>query len=199
MDYVKLNDISNYQWYRHPNGMPILTDPVEPTKMIGQGTRGVYIRAMTWRGEEDYAFKLNWAMYKGIPRGAYGFTSTDTPVKHAEKFLSIIESTGDPGELPPWLDYEDIKIVPKPPPPDAKETLAWLDLVEKRYRRPMIYTSRYMWFKTAPSWTSQYKLAVANYTAATKTNSTSWLVRLVHVAILCQRGWMGAWSEVKRD
>lgn len=166
MEYVELRDISVYQWYRNPNGTPVLTDPVDPRKMRSQNVKGVYIRAMTWRGEEDYAFRLNWELYKGFPRGAYGFTSTDTPLAHADKFVKIIESTGDPGELPPWLDYEDVKITPKPPRPDERETLAWLTRVEQLYRRPMIYTSKVMWFTQPPAWTSSYQLAVANYTAA---------------------------------
>lgn len=144
--------------------------------MAACGVKGVYIRAMTWKGEEDHAFKLNWAMYKGFPRGAYGFTSTTTPLAHANKFVDIIEATGDPGELPPWMDYEDVKITPLPPRPDEKKTLTWLERVEKLYRRPMIYTSRVMWFTKAPAWTNEYKLAVANYTAALRpTMPAGWL------------------------
>lgn len=168
MDYVEVRDLSVYQWFRNPNGTPILTDPVDFSKMVGQGVKGVYIRAMTCRGEEDYAFRLNWELSKqaGLLRGAYGFTSPTSPATFADKFVKIVLSTGDPGELPPWLDYEDVKIVPKPPKPTATATRLWLDLVEKNYRRGMIYTSRYMWFTTPPSWTNEYKLAVANYTAA---------------------------------
>ena len=169
MDYVILNDISNYQWYRNPNGTPILTDPVDPSKMVAQGVKGVYIRAMTCRGEEDYSFRLNWELYKqvGLKRGAYGFTSPTTPLTFADRFVDIIDDTGDPGELPPWLDYEDVKIIPKPPRPTASATKAWLDRVELLYRRPMIYTSHVMWFDPiSPVWTNDYKLAVANYTNA---------------------------------
>ena len=169
MDYVELRDISVYQWFRNPNGTPILTDPVDFSKMVGQGVKGVYIRAMTCRGEEDHAFRLNWELAKqsGLKRGAYGFTSPTTPIGFANKFIDIVDATDDYGELPPWLDYEDVKIVPKPPRPTEKATKAWLDRVENMYRRPMIYTSHVMWFDpTPPVWTNNYLLAVANYTTA---------------------------------
>jgi GH25 family lysozyme M1 (1,4-beta-N-acetylmuramidase) len=169
MDYVELRDISVYQWFRNPNGTPILTDPVDFSKMVGQKVKGVYIRAMTCRGEEDYAFRLNWELAKqaGLLRGAYGFTSPTEPLTFANKFTKIILSTGDTGELPPWLDYEDVKIVPKPPRPTAAATRLWLDRVEQNYRRPMIYTSHVMWFDPIPpTWTNDYRLAVANYTTS---------------------------------
>lgn len=169
MTYVELRDISVYQWFRNPNGTPIITDPIDFLKMVAQNVKGIYIRAMTCKGEEDYAFRLNWELAKqaGLMRGAYGFSSPYTPITYANKFVKIIEATGDPGELPPWLDYEDVKIVPKPPRLSEAATFGWLDRVEQLYRKSMIYTSHVMWFDPKPpTRTNEFKLAVANYTTA---------------------------------
>jgi GH25 family lysozyme M1 (1,4-beta-N-acetylmuramidase) len=67
------------------------------------------------------------------------------------------------------MDYEDVKITPAPPRPDENETLIWLKYVEANYRKPVVYTSRIMWFqKLVPAITENFRLAVANYTAALK-------------------------------
>ena len=188
MEYVKGIDCSVYNWFRYDKtnaptpaqiGHPILTKPVDFTKMAAADIKFAYVRATTITGDPDYAFEENWQGLKdvGIARGAYGFANQKDPIGYARKMYEVVQATGDLGELPPALDFECRYIA-------AAKTyigkmifqacLDWLRHVEALDgRRPIIYTSYSMWFNPPPPWTSDYDLWVASYT--TKNAGPKWM------------------------
>ena len=197
MEYTKGVDLSKYQWFIYDKtnapvpaliGHPVLSKPVDFTKMAAAGIKFAYVRATTINGEPDYAFEENWQGLRdvGIARGAYGFANNKDPVGYARKMYEIVQDTGDLGELPPSLDFE-CRYITATKSYIGKMTWQacqdWLRHMESLDgRRPIIYTSYSMWFNPAPSWTSDYVLWVASYTAVN--NQPKWMPAGWHT------GWM---------
>jgi GH25 family lysozyme M1 (1,4-beta-N-acetylmuramidase) len=164
-------DLSRYQVILNGNQV---TKPINFDKLKAAGVKFAFVRATTIDGQRDWAFDNTWAGLKsvGIPRGAYGFANQDNPMGYAVNLHRVVSATGDLGELPPVLDFEYRYVsatksyIGKMTDKAAK---TWLDAVESLFgKRPIIYTSKSMWFNPAPSWTASYPLWVASYTTAVK-------------------------------
>lgn len=132
------------------------------------GYKFVYTKATesTTYTDDTLVPNVNGAGAVGIPIGAYHFYRLAAdPKTQADYFLSKIKDL--PLDLPPALDFEEQASIA--PVTVAKNLKIWLDTVEAGVgRKPIIYSSAYYWntYVGNPSWSSDYGLWVANYTAA---------------------------------
>jgi GH25 family lysozyme M1 (1,4-beta-N-acetylmuramidase) len=120
-------------------------------------------------GGQDRLFAQHWAEAKsaGLLRGGYHFLRQSTDAhQQVQAYLRALGN--DPGELPPILDIEDVKMT------DAASYAAaaqlWLHEVESQLHRwPIIYTGAWWWNPNMliggqyPDWAGGYRLWVASY------------------------------------
>ena len=126
----------------------------------------------------DERFVANWkkAREAGLLRGAYHYLDYARPARDQANFFADLLHD-DPGDLPPVVDYEQIR-------EDNNTALArsyLKDFVEQMVTRghnPIIYTSPGFWktYGEPSSYWYQFPLWIANYTsAAAPIISTPWL------------------------
>ncbi len=140
---------------------------VDWQRVAAAGIAFVFVKA-TQANFADPLFKSHWAGAKaaGILRGAYHFLEQRLDAaKQYNAFLKTIDN--DPGELPPVVDIEDMKMTDPALYTRISET--YLVELEKRMgRRPIIYTAAWYWTRMPvngrlPAWAPDYPLWVAQY------------------------------------
>jgi len=141
-------------------------------KVRATGQRFVFIKATEGDSYADPTFDDNWsgARAAGLLRGAYHFFRCNVDAKkQAAKYIAYVNSTKDPGELPPVLDLETHDGVGKDK--IIARAKIWIDLVEAEFgRKPIIYSGQYFlqdFFSVPgggpPPWTRDYPLWLAQY------------------------------------
>jgi lysozyme len=130
-------DIS--QWQNDPQTPQVM----DFTKARAAGADFVFIKASqaNWR---DRDFAINWPNAKaaGLIRGAYHFLTWNMSGELQAEFMWS-QIKGDPGELPPVVDYEWWGTTP----PNAEDYLRKFvgRIRQLSGKRPIIYTSAYFW------------------------------------------------------
>ena len=136
---------------------------IDFTKAYDEGAKFVFIKSSQalW-ADQDILFNWKSAKQAGLLRGAYHFLDwVADPRKQAQYAWSLIQ--GDPGELPPVVDFEYWQ----PPPANAFDKL-WNYVVEMERlsgKIPIIYTGAFFWFDwgtQADVW-KKYPLWIASY------------------------------------
>lgn len=157
---------------------------IDWNKVRGDGIRFMFAKATEGEGYVDPTFDDNWRGAKsvGILRGAYHFFHPGmNPVKQADKFVQIVKSTNDNGELPPVLDLEVTDNQANQTIIDRAKT--WLDRVQQSLgKQPIIYSSpgflKYNFSVPGggpPLWTKDYILWIANYGVSQPSMPPGWL------------------------
>lgn len=140
---------------------------VDWQRVRAAGVSYVFVKA-TQSTFMDPLFKQHWAGARqaGLLRSAYHFLVQETDgLKQSAAYLKALGD--DPGELPPVVDIEDLKMTN--PTLYAKISETYLLEIEKQLgRRPIIYTAAWYWTRMAingkyPAWAPNYPLWVAQY------------------------------------
>jgi lysozyme len=128
--------------------------------------RFAFIKATEGLSYSDPTFAGNWkgAGDAGLLRGAYAFFHPNQDAKaQAKRFVEIVRSQNDPGELPCSVDLEVTDGLPSKKIISGVKT--WLDEVEQALgRQPMIYSgvafleANFVENGTAPAWVQDYQL-----------------------------------------
>jgi lysozyme len=114
--------------------------------VAASGVSFAFIKATEGTGFNNRAFEEHWqgAKHAGVLRGAYHYfrPRLDSALQ-AQHFISSLR---DPGELPPVLDLETSDSMS--PSRVVAGAHAWLDQVQARFGRAIIYTSPAFWHST---------------------------------------------------
>ncbi len=134
-------------------------------KVRATGQRFTFVKATEGESYTDPTFEDNWKGAKagGLLRGAYCFFHpSQDPKKQADRFVSVLQTLNDPGELPPVLDLEVTDGVAKDK--IISKAKAWLDATEQALGRKAIIYSGVSYLETnfsevgggPPAWTRDY-------------------------------------------
>ena len=142
---------------------------------IAKATEGVTV--------QDSSFAANWAGMKsnGVIRGAYHFFHPqDDGAAQADDYLDMVGTLGEPGDLPPLLDFEYTDTLPDggaflSNAQVIAEAQKFIDEIKARTGlETIIYTYPYYWESLgSPAQFAQYPLWLANYTGATSNCPTA--------------------------
>ncbi len=134
-------------------------------KVRATGQRFTFVKTTEGESYTDPTFEDNWKGAKagGLLRGAYCFFHPNQDAKkQADRFVSVLQTENDPGELPCVLDLEVTDGIAKDKIIAKAKT--WLDAVEQALgRKPIIY-SGVSYLETnfsevgggPPAWTRDY-------------------------------------------
>lgn len=149
------------------------------SQVSAAGYKFAFAKATEGTGTIDSTFSTNWAGMKaaGVIRGAYHFFhGTQSGVDQANAFLAVVGTLGQPGDLPPVLDWEDGSGTC-----DATAVQRAVDFLTRVKQQtgvtPMIYTAAGFWATcVSTSQFAGYPLWVANYVALSTcpTTPTTW-------------------------
>ncbi len=141
-------------------------------KVRATGQRFAFVKTTEGESYVDPTFEDNWkgAKQGGLLRGAYCFFHPNQdPKRQADRFLAVLNTVNDDGELPCILDLEVSDGVAKDR--IIAKSKAWLDQVEQATgRKPVIY-SGVSYLETnlselgggPPAWTRDYALWIGWY------------------------------------
>jgi GH25 family lysozyme M1 (1,4-beta-N-acetylmuramidase) len=140
------------------------------------GIQWAWIKCAHGSGGCDPKFKDNWKASKGIlPRGAYLWFTDADPLKQADFIISKLDETGDRGECPIAVDFEEPETVFRGGVllDRVRTCLARIHAVTGR--APYLYTGTWYWVQyamnldaqdlveTYPLWLAQYpRITLAN-------------------------------------
>lgn len=143
-------------------------------KMKSEGIVFVYIRAgqNTWPDDD---FEYNWSEAKkaGLLRGTYWYLDWRSDhLVQAQKFFDLVKATGDFGELPPVVDYEQRLYLPTNGAGTMRQRLKeFLEKTKTLFgKTPAIYTGPNYWqtYGSADTYWKQYPLWIAHYGVLTQ-------------------------------
>jgi GH25 family lysozyme M1 (1,4-beta-N-acetylmuramidase) len=112
---------------------------------VAAGFQWAWIKVCQGLGAADGHFHQNWETSRGLlPRGGYLYFTDDDPVAQADHVASLIDATGDRGEVPLMVDFEK---------PDTRyrgkvlldRLRACLARLGELGFRVVLYTGRYYW------------------------------------------------------
>ncbi len=153
--WVKGIDISHYQ------------SVIDWGTVAKSGVQFAFIKATDGVSRIDPRFRRNWqsAHLNGLRRGAYHFFRAEQDSeRQAHAFLGMLK--GDPGELPPVLDFEVLAGVTAEE--GCSRAMVWMSSVEAAVgRKPILYTGPAFWrlaMKDTPIF-ANFPLWIAHYTA----------------------------------
>lgn len=138
-------------------------------KVVESGVQWAWIKCTHGLGSADPQFLNNWSNSKGkLPRGVYHWFTDSDPMLQAQNILTTLEKTGDIGECPIAIDFEEPGTKFRGQELLDRLRLCLSKVEELSGRAPVLYTGTWYWQQYALNLDAQdlvenYYLWLAQY------------------------------------